>query len=104
MKGLKERDNDVQELGKIMEKSSDYYIKTINELLEENTKLYCGKMRNARGAGRKKKNAKYMERYRIFEDLLKKRLSKKKIIETMEISQATYYRFLKEYREEMEND
>lgn len=101
---LEERDNDVQELGKTMEKSSNLYIKTINELLEENTKLYCEKMHNARGAGRKKKNAKYMERYRIFEDLLKKGFSKKKIIETMKISQATYYRFLKEYREELEND
>lgn len=101
---LEERDNDIQELGKTMEKSSDYYIKTIRELQEENTKLYCGKAHNARGAGRKKRNAKYMERYRIFENLLKKGSSKKAIIETMGISQATFYRFLKEYRENLEND
>lgn len=87
-----------QELGKTLEKSSDYYIKTIKELQEENRKLWSSSAHNNRNAGRKKNNEEIRKRYLTFCSLMKEKTSMKDIMEIMQISRSTYYRFLKEYK------
>lgn len=91
-------ENHFQELGKTLEKSSDYYIKTIKELQEENRKLWSSSSHNNRNAGRKKNNEEIRKRYLTFGSLMKKKTSMKDIMEIMQISRSTYYRFLKEYK------
>lgn len=91
-------ENHFQELGKTLEKSSDYYIKTIKELQEENRKLWSSSSHNNRNAGRKKNNEEIRKRYLTFCSLMKKKTSMKDIMEIMQISRSTYYRFLKEYK------
>ena len=87
-----------RELGKTLEKSSDYYIKTIKELQEENRKLWSSSAHNNRNAGRKKNNEEIRKRYLTFCSLMKEKTSMKDIMEIMQISRSTYYRFLKEYK------
>ena len=91
-------ENHFQELGKTLEKSSDYYIKTIKELQEENRKLWSSSSHNNRNAGRKKNNEEIRKRYLTFCSLMKKKTPMKDIMEIMQISRSTYYRFLKEYK------
>ena len=91
-------ENHFQELGKTLEKSSDYYIKTIKELQEENRKLWSSSSHNNRNAGRKKNNEEIRKRYLTFCSLMKKKTSMKDIMEIMQISRSTYYRVLKEYK------
>lgn len=95
---IEEYKNDYQELGKTLEKSSDYYIKTIRELQEENRKLWSSSVHNNRNAGRKKNNEEIRKRYLTFCNLIKEKTSMKDIMEIMQISRPTYYRFLKEYK------
>lgn len=91
-------ENNYQELRKTLEESSDYYIKTIRELQEENRKLWSSSVHNNRNAGRKKNNEEIRKRYLTFCNLIKEKTSMKDIMEIMQISRSTYYRFLKEYK------
>ena len=98
---LDEASKNTEELGKTMEESSDYYIKQIKQLQAENEKFQSqsGPVRNARGAGRKKNDATYMKRYAEFADLVRNGKSMTEIMEQMEISRSTYFRFMKVFRE-----
>lgn len=60
--------------------------------------------KNPFGAGRKKNDKKYMKRYVEFCDLARKGMSMIEIMETMQISRSTYFRFLKGYKEDCEMD
>lgn len=93
-------------VGKTMEESSEFYLKQIQELQEENRKLRSQSepVRNARGAGRKKNDATYMKRYAEFANLVRKGNNMTEIMELMEISRSTYFRFMKSYKEDLELD
>lgn len=93
-------------VGKTMEESSEFYLKQIQELQEENRKLRIQSepVRNARGAGRKKNDATYMKRYAEFANLVRKGNNMTEIMELMEISRSTYFRFMKSYKEDLEFD
>lgn len=93
-------------VGKTMEESSEFYLKQIQELQEENRKLRSQSepVRNARGAGRKKNDATYMKRYAEFANLVRKGNNMTEIMELMEISRSTYFRFMKSYKEDLEFD
>lgn len=93
-------------VGKTMEESSEFYLKQIQELQEENRKLRSQSepVRNARGAGRKKNDATYMKRYAEFANLVRKGNNITEIMELMEISRSTYFRFMKSYKEDLELD
>lgn len=101
-RSLEETDKNTDELGKTMEESSDYYITQIQELQEENRKLRSQSepVHNARNAGRRKNDKTYMKRYAEFADLVRKGNNMTEIMELMEISRSTYFRFLKLYRED----
>lgn len=60
--------------------------------------------KNPFGAGRKKNDKTYMKRYVEFCDLARKGMSMTEIMETMQISRSTYFRFLKGYKEDCEMD
>lgn len=103
------REDDIKELGKTMEKSSAYYAQTIKELQAENRKLWkkSGQeppVHNARGAGRKKNNAEYMQKYLAFCDLVRSGKTMDDIMGIMQISRSTYFRFLKAHREDSKID
>lgn len=93
-------------VGKTMEESSEFYLKQIQELQEENRKLrnQTEPVHNARGAGRKKNDATYMKRYAEFANLVRKGNNMTEIMELMEISRSTYFRFMKSYKEDLEFD
>lgn len=101
---LEESDKNTEELGKTMEESSDYYIKQIKQLQAENEKLQKNQtgepVHNARNAGRKKNDATYMKRYAEFADLIRVGKNMAEVMQQMEISRSTYFRFLKLYRED----
>lgn len=81
--------------------------KKIWALQKENKKLWnhSGNIdKNPFGAGRKKNDKTYMKRYVEFCDLSKKGMSITEIMETMQISRSTYFRFLKGYKEDCEMD
>lgn len=105
---LEEADKNTEELGKTLEKSSNYYIKQIKQLQAENAKLRKNQtsepIHNERGAGRKKNDETYMKRYAEFTDLVRKGNNMTEIMELMEISRSTYFRFMKSYKEDLEFD
>lgn len=71
-------------------------------LREENRKLRekVTPKHNARGAGRKKNDDAWKKRYLAFCDLVRSGASMEDIMEEMEISRSTYFRFLRLYRED----
>ena len=71
-------------------------------LREENRKLRekVTPKHNARGAGRKKNDDAWKKRYLAFCDLVRAGASMEDVIEEMEISRSTYFRFLRLYRED----
>lgn len=93
-------------VGKTMEESSEFYLKQIQELQEENRKLrsQTEPVHNERNAGRKKNDATYMKRYAEFANLVRKGNNMTEIMELMEISRSTYFRFMKSYKEDLEFD
>lgn len=71
-------------------------------LQEENRKLRekVTPKHNARGAGRKKNDDAWKKRYLAFCDLVRSGASMEDIMEEMEISRSTYFRFLRLYKED----
>lgn len=57
---------------------------------------------NARGAGRKKADEKWQERYRQWVNLHESQKSIKETCEEMSISRATHYRYLRQYESDMQ--
>lgn len=72
------------------------------KLEDENKKLQerSENLKNPFGAGRKKNDEKQKEKYKMFSDLVRAEISMKGIMETMQISRSTYFRFLKRYKED----
>lgn len=93
-------------VGKTMEESSEFYLKQIEELQEENRKLrsQIEPVHNARGAGRKKNDAAWIKKYVEFCSLVKDGKTMVDIMGKMQISRSTYFRFLKSYKEDLELD
>lgn len=93
-------------VGKTMEESSEFYLKQIQELQEENRKLRSQTelVHNARGAGRKKNDAAWIKKYVEFCSLVKDEKTMADIMGKMQISRSTYFRFMKSYKEDLEFD
>lgn len=93
-------------VGKTMEESSEFYLKQIQELQEENRKLRSQTelVHNARGAGRKKNDAAWIKKYVEFYSLVKDGKTMADIMGKMQISRSTYFRFMKSYKEDLELD
>jgi chromosome segregation ATPase len=93
-------------VGKMMEESSEFYLKQIQELQEENRKLRSQTelVHNARGAGRKKNDAAWIKKYVEFCSLVKDGKTMADIMGKMQISRSTYFRFMKSYKEDLELD
>lgn len=93
-------------VGKTMEESSEFYLKQIQELQEENRKLrsQTEPVHNARGAGRKKNDAAWIKKYVEFCSLVKDGKTMTDIMGKMQISRSTYFRFMKSYKEDLELD
>ncbi|UVM97426.1 MAG: hypothetical protein [Bacteriophage sp.] len=91
---------------KTMEESSEFYLKQIQELQEENRKLRSQTelVHNARGAGRKKNDAAWIKKYVEFCSLVKDGKTMADIMGKMQISRSTYFRFMKSYKEDLELD
>lgn len=71
------------------------------KLEDENKKLRerSENLKNPFGAGRKKNDRAYQKRYEEFADLVRKGNNMMEIMELMEISRSTYFRFLKVFKE-----
>ena len=80
--------------------------KQIWAIKAENRKLWgeTDYVRNVRGAGRKKNNEERIKKYLTFGNLMKNGTSMKDIMGTMGISRTTYFRYLREYKEDKEFD
>lgn len=76
------------------------------KLEDENKKFQerSKNLKNPLGAGRKKNNAKQKEKYKMFSDLARTGISMESIMETMQISRSTYFRFMKRYKEDCMNN
>lgn len=76
------------------------------KLEDENKKLQerSENLKNPRGAGRKKNDDKQKEKYKMFSDFVRAGISMENIMETMQISRSTYFRFLKRYKEDCMNN
>lgn len=87
-------------------KEIDSLEKQIWALKAENRKLWgeTDYVRNVRGAGRKKNNEERIKKYLTFGNLMKNGTSMKDIMGTMGISRTTYFRYLREYKEDKEFD
>lgn len=75
--------------------------------LEDENKKFQERSKNLKnpfGAGRKKNNAKQKEKYKMFSDLAITGISMESIMETMQISRSTYFRFMKRYKEDCMNN
>lgn len=92
------RDKHEKELSKSQRKI--WKLEDENKKLQERSK----NLKNPRGAGRKKNDKTYMKRYVEFCDLARKGMSMTEIMETMQISRSTYFRFLKRYKEDCMNN
>lgn len=101
------------EIGKTLEELSNRYRKEIEKLEKqiwalktENRKLWdeTDYVRNVRGAGRKKNNEERIKKYLTFGNLMKKGTSMEDIMGIMGISRTTYFRYLREYKEDKEID
>lgn len=76
------------------------------KLEDENKKFQerSENLKNPFGAGRKKNDDKWKDRYTMFSDLVRAEISMENIMETMQISRSTYFRFLKVYKEDQKKE
>ena len=76
------------------------------KLEDENKKFQerSENLKNPFGAGRKKNDDKQKEKYKMFSDLVRAEISMENIMETMQISRSTYFRFLKVYKEDQKSE
>ena len=76
------------------------------KLEDENKKFQerSENLKNPFGAGRKKNDDKQKEKYKMFSDLVRAGISMENIMETMQISRSTYFRFLKVFKEDQKKE
>ena len=111
---VKERHKETVEAYQEMEEYTKRYASETTELQKkiwalqaENKKLIersGNTERNPFGAGRKKNDKTYMRRYVEFCELVRKGMSIAEVMDAMQISRSTYFRFLKGYKEDCEMD
>lgn len=102
-----ERKEDISTLKSNSQKEKEELKEQIKTLQDENSKMAekIGQLtaHNARGAGRKKHDEKYMKDYQTFCELAGANNSMDMIMQSMNISRSTYFRFLGQYRKERLN-
>ena len=110
---VEERHKETIEAYKSMSEMRDKHEKELSKsqrkiwkLEDENKKFQerSENLKNPFGAGRKKNDDKQKEKYKMFSDLAKEGISMENIMETMQISRSTYFRFLKRYKEDCMNN
>lgn len=110
---VEERHKETIEAYKTMSEMRDKHEKEFTKsqrkiwkLEDENKKLQerSENLKNPFGAGRKKNDDKQKEKYKMFGDLARAEISMESIMETMQISRSTYFRFLKRYKEDCMNN
>ena len=110
---VEERHKETIEAYKTMSEMRDKHEKEFTKsqrkiwkLEDENKKFQerSENLKNPFGAGRKKNDDKQKEKYKIFSDLVRMGISMENIMETMQISRSTYFRFLKRYKEDCMNN
>lgn len=110
---VEERHKETIEAYKSMSEMRDKHEKELSKsqrkiwkLEDENKKFQerSENLKNPFGAGRKKNDDKQKEKYKMFSDLVRAEISMESIMETMQISRSTYFRFLKRYKEDCINN
>lgn len=110
---VEERHKETMEAYKSMSEMLDKHEKELSKsqrkiwkLEDENKKFQerSENLKNPRGAGRKKNDDKQKKKYKMFSDLVRTGISMENIMETMQISRSTYFRFLKRYKEDCMNN
>ena len=110
---VEERHKETIEAYKTMSEMRDKHEKEFTKsqrkiwkLEDENKKFQerSENLKNPFGAGRKKNDDKQKEKYKMFSDLVRMGISMENIMETMQISRSTYFRFLKRYKEDCMNN
>lgn len=112
-RSVEERHKETTEAYKSMSEMLDKHEKELSKsqrkiwkLEDENKNLQerSKNLKNPRGAGRKKNDDKQKKKYKMFSDLIRTGISMENIMETMQISRSTYFRFLKRYKEDYMNN
>lgn len=110
---VEDRHKETTEAYKSMSEMLDKYEKELSKsqrkiwkLEDENKNLQerSKNLKNPRGAGRKKNDDKQKKKYKMFSNLIRTGISMENIMETMQISRSTYFRFLKRYKEDYMNN
>lgn len=110
---VEERHKETMEAYKSMSEMLDKHEKELSKsqrkiwkLEDENKKFQerSENLKNPRGAGRKKNDDKQKKKYKMFSDLIRTGISMENIMEIMQISRSTYFRFLKRYKEDCMNN
>lgn len=110
---VEERHKETMEAYKSMSEMLDKHEKELSKsqrkiwkLEDENKKFQerSKNLKNPRGAGRKKNDDKQKKKYKMFSDLIRTGISMENIMETMQISRSTYFRFFKRYKEDYMNN
>ena len=110
---VEERHKETTEAYKSMSEMLDKHEKELSKsqrkiwkLEDENKKFQerSENLKNPFGAGRKKNDDKQKEKYKMFSDLAKEGISMESIMETMQISRSTYFRFLKVFKEDQKKE
>lgn len=110
---VEERHKETIEAYKTMSEMRDKHEKEFTKsqrkiwkLEDENKKFQerSENLKNPFGAGRKKNDDKQKEKYKMFSDLVRAEISMENIMETMQISRSTYFRFLKVYKEDQKKE
>ena len=82
-------------------------LKFANKQLQEDNEVLQQKvedLEHSAEAGRKKNDDKQKKKYKMFSDLIREGISMENIMEIMQISRSTYFRFLKRYKEDCMNN
>lgn len=95
----------LDELLTLAQKRESALLSQMDALLQENRQLKnelfeLHSARNVRGAGRKKNDAKWIDSYVHFCRLYQDACTMEEVMEQMQISRATYYRYKKIYQDQ----
>ena len=95
----------LDELLTLAQKRESALLTQMDSLLQENRQLKnelseLHSARNVRGAGRKKNDAKWIDSYVHFCRLYQSACTMEEVMEQMQISRATYYRYKKIYQDQ----
>lgn len=110
---VEERHKETIEAYKSMSEMRDKHEKELSKSqrkiwkLEDENKKFQERSENLKNpfrAGRKKNDDKQKEKYKMFSHLVRAGISMENIMETMQISRSTYFRFLKRHKEDCMNN